>query len=163
MSKLRCACWWLMSNHAFLSVRGRLRSTDKIEADLREIVERRFKGFVKVVTHKDREGASWEVCVPELALQCSWYIWRETQRKLETRHSMGALNWWTQTVVTEELAVLYDGTLSDEGIPDRWKGDASKYPTLKSYMGMVLFRAPEERKDRELAEYRKIVPAELIG
>jgi hypothetical protein len=75
------------------------------------------------------------------------------------------VNAWTQTVVLNELAVLYDGLLSDEGVPDIWKGNARKYPTLSSYMTVVSSRSAYAigiRKNLK-EEYRKVLPVKLVG
>jgi len=159
-----------VSNHAFLSVRGRLKAVAVIDADLRKIVARRFKGCVQVSScdydYGPENEPMWHVCISGHENMCSWNIWVASRRKLETRHSHGDVNSWTQAVVLNELAVLYDGLLSDEGVPDIWKGTARKYPTLGSYMKAMSFSKSAYATGilRNLKEeYRKMLPAKLVG
>lgn len=117
-------------NHAFVTIKGSL-SAAKIDAALREINARRFKGIFLVTRESD---VWWEIRHPvDGNWRFSLTVAIDTRRKLHTRKAHGYFGSWMQNVFQEELAQALNGRCSDEGIPDRWDPDPQKYPTFRAY------------------------------
>lgn len=115
-----------MANHGFLTTKKHLKP-DIVDADIREIVSRRFndKLIVKrdetywTIEPKDNDDYRFEFSINTVST-----------RKLEFRHPPSDWAFWAQMVVHNELAVKYDGTISDEGVTEKWKMSPEK---LKKY------------------------------
>lgn len=61
-------------------------------------------------------------------------LWVENVHKIEFRNGLHNWCWWVQNVIHNELAVLYNGWISDEGVSEKWRGTPNKYPTFDSYL-----------------------------
>lgn len=126
-----------MSNVQFLSVPGRLRAYERLTADIREILERRFKGHLKLI----EEGDHWWRTHLDIEQYDEWpyggwegyWIGIASRRKLSIKHTPCEFLAWTQEVVLNELGSLYKGRMSDEGVNENWEPDVTKFPTFESY------------------------------
>lgn len=136
-----------MANHGFVTIQERKFTPEMVDRDLRAIVERRFLGEVDIdfkPTKNPMRGdilACWTITpknVPDPKYIFEFEVWLTNARKLEFRHPHGQWGWWAQVaVLEEEFAYLYGGTVSDEGISERWKGSMEKlktYPTFRSWI-----------------------------
>lgn len=127
-----------MSNVQFLTVPGRLRASDRLTADIREITERRFQGYLEVIP--DSGGQWWDLRVDSEKFEWPWGAWdgwglgKHSQRRLGAKHVNPDFLYWTQTILLNELGALYKGRLSDEGVNETWAPDVSKFPTFESYV-----------------------------
>jgi len=125
-----------MANHGFVTVRTRL-TPERVDKDIKEIVKRRLHDVLKVEgpdLFDDKKTYGWLLSVKG-ADDWQFSIWLSSPRKLEFRHPRGDWLWWAQVLVmTEELAVKYNGIVSDEGVSEKWKGDPAKYPTFESWL-----------------------------
>ena len=124
-------------NHAYITVKRNLNAED-VETQLNQIVKKIWQGAVKVVNNgKDRwkldgGGEGWGGFPYGLS------VWLDSKRKIGFRRAPGDWGGWAQYIVQESLAQHYNGTCSDEGVSERWNGEPSKYPNLKSYIDMIM-------------------------
>ena len=117
-----------MSNHGYVTSK-RWFKADQIEEDLKEIVSRRF-GFIPI--KRDDNGFAIGFGYPYEV-----EMWVENVHKLEFRNPMPQWCWWIQTVIQNELAIKYNGIISDEGVSEKWKGKANKYPTYDDWLDVA--------------------------
>lgn len=98
--------------------------------------------------------AEWESGRPGWEIQYkgesnSFQIWLPTSRKVEIRHSHHApvsdFMWWVDASITNEIALAFDGTISDEGVEERWKGEPDYCPHFKDYLSKIWMRLPIEQ------------------
>jgi len=127
-----------MGNIRFLSVPGRLRAFDRLTVDLQEVTERRFQGYLEIIP--DSSAQWWDLRIDAEKLEWPWGAWdswgmgKHSQRRLGAKHVNPDFLCWTQTIVFNELGVLYQGRLSDEGSIGTWAPDVSLFPTFESYV-----------------------------
>jgi hypothetical protein len=125
-----------MANHGFVTTRKKL-TPEQVDQDIREIVLRRFGGNVEVEYNKCSKNppskgshnwwAHWEMKakarfpkdVPDYMFEFAASIM--SPHRLDFRHPHADWAFWAQMAVQEELALKYDGTVSDEGVSERWK------------------------------------------
>lgn len=160
-----------MANHGFVTTRRKL-TVERVDKDIREIVERRFKGLASVKLEnfgppKDEHErwAMWDFTVPctedlkRGRFPWGFEIWFTTPHKLEFRHSFtGSQDWcsWAQCcVMEEELAKLYNGWVSDEGVDNRWRGKPEKYPTFQSWLDILYSPRVDDFKHKAACELLK--------
>lgn len=163
-----------MANHGFVTVRRKL-TPEMVDRDLREITRRRFLDRVEIDYHRiekpKKEGmlAAWLITpkgVPAPAYVFDFQMWLSTPRKLEFRHPTGGgqWSWWAQVcVLEEEFAYLYGGTVSDEGIEERWKGSiesVKKYPTWRSWIEGLYAPGPFRNTPGRIAAGRMMIKEE---
>lgn len=130
-----------MANHGFCKTRKVMKPED-ITVMFADMNARLFKGNLQVEYHIGDEH-SWgphvwvlEYISPEDQQKyASRVCWLNTRRSFEIRHGGGGdFDWWLDSAVLNEVAVRYNGTISDEGISDKWNGEPNKYDTFKSYV-----------------------------
>ena len=135
-----------MSNITFLTTRRKL-SPETVDLDIREIIERRFLGrikvnltrFIKKPKNKKDVWAQWECEADVHDKENSWRygfdFYLEGHHLLHGKHPHSHWGYWALAcVVLNELGVKYNGLRSDETDPsDRWKPEPEKYPTFQAY------------------------------
>jgi len=124
-----------MANHGHVRVRGRLCNADQIDKDLRRIIERRFQDHLVVDRDETGDGSYWVVTIKGSETH-GWSCWVETRRTLEFRHPRGDFLNYTQTVVQHELAALYNGWITDEGVEGKWDPDVNKFRKFTDWLDM---------------------------
>lgn len=129
-----------MANHGFVTTRKHL-TIEKLGELLREIVDEKLDGKLNVV----RSDAQFYIILQ----QENWFpIWLRTRNKIEIRHSgRGDVAWWISDLLTNELAIRLDGTISDEGVEERWKGTPNKFDTFDAYLDYTVRHLPEESEE----------------
>jgi hypothetical protein len=127
-----------MANHGFISTRRNLTPEILYDA-LVGISRERFDGKIEIVRDT---GWGWGSCSIRIADDQSCPYWLKSRRKIETAHKCwGSLGWWIQTVFINDLAVRFDGTISDEGVREKWRGRKGKYPTFRKMLQEKLGRS----------------------
>lgn len=115
-----------MANHGFVTTKKRL-TTDILEALVRKVNQDRFAGAM-IVSRNDRN----------VVVENGLFLWLASTRKIEIRDQVrGDYGRWIENVVTNDIAIELDGTISSEGIGDKWKGRTGLYPTLRSYINAM--------------------------
>jgi hypothetical protein len=115
-----------MGNHGFVTTKKWLTG-DRLEKDLKEIIEERFQNKVPYTREDDYF---------EIGFNYPWKFgcWIENCHKVEFRNPNADWCWWAMAVIQNELALRYNGLISDEGVGEKWKGVANKYPTFRNYI-----------------------------
>jgi hypothetical protein len=122
-----------MANHGYVSTNRRLTG-DKLHGLLQEINRDRFDGKLKIT----REEHGWDgkpTFEVEIADGLGRLFWLTSPGKIEHRHGPGGdFFWWVEFTIANELALRLKGTLSDEGVDNKWKGEPGWCPTFRSYL-----------------------------
>jgi hypothetical protein len=168
-----------MANHGYVTTR-RILTPEEVDKDIREIVERRFKGHIDVEFKKllkdpkkssFRGYESWDIWAlwvfspkdkkfKKESRHC-FEAWIMSQRKLEFRHPHGEWAWWGQMIVQEELAYKYGGTVSDEGVEERWKVTPEKLAKYRHYKDWITHRWTWNPKQPKLVA-KAMIKLELL-
>lgn len=161
-----------MANHGYVTTRRKL-TPEQVDQDIREIVKRRFKGEVEVEYEKlsekptKRRSEGWEFW----NIWASWRFrpkseelwkkfggefstWIMSHRKLEFRHPHGDWAWWAQMILQDELALKYGGTISDEGVSERWKVTPHMIRKYRHFKNWV-FRRWNQRHNKALPKEKR--------
>lgn len=160
-----------MANHGFLTSRKTFKP-DRVFECLNEINQRRFKGTL--IISYDKKGSSvdsglWNIAYSKSKHSESFNIWIVNKNKLETRHTQRSdFMWWVKWVLWDELAFSFNGTISDEGIEEKWKGQPNKYPTFSDYIdaSMELVKTPlisDAMIAYKIHSVPRRCPKELVG
>lgn len=117
-----------MANHGFITTKRQL-TVEKLKAALDEINKRRFRGLLELPKDGD---SGFVITVKDLVERP---IWVASRRKIEIRHGGGGgdFAWWIDAVVLNDLALAFDGVISDEGVGDKWRGVENKYPRYREF------------------------------
>src|SRR3972149_1742680 len=129
-----------MANHGFITTKQKVTGA-KLAAALQEINERRFDGKLKI-SHDPKSG--WDgPKTPTFEIEL-WegegytlhrLFWLATPHKIEHRHGPGGdFAWWIEDTFANELALMFNGTLSDEGVGEKWKGEKDWCPTFRHFL-----------------------------
>jgi len=116
-------------NHSFITFKGGV-SANKVDALLREINGRRFRGLFVVRNHYNK---TWDVRYFISSCPVYFTVYLCNQRKIELRPSIGQFNYWVHSEFQEELAYALKGKCGNEGLTDRWDPETNKYPTFMDY------------------------------
>jgi len=147
-----------MSNHGFVKTK-KFMSAERISQMLDELNESHFKGILGYDYHESTAdepgwgphtwllkyvGSDWEWYRHNDSLRVCWL---NTRRSFEMRHGGGGGHfvWWIDSVVLNEVAVRFNGIISDEGISDKWPGDADYARTYQDYEDRVFKRHKDEQ------------------
>jgi hypothetical protein len=82
-------------------------------------------------------------------------FWLKTSKSFEIRHGGGGyFPWWVDSIITNEIALRFDGTISDDGVGEKWKGEEGYCKEFIEYLKkMHRFEdaKTEEEKRRKIA------------
>lgn len=140
-------------------------SPEKISQMLDELNDSHFRGVLgyEYSEHPKEDTSVWGPYIWMLRYdgpKYGWFqpgqvlrpTWLNTRRSWEIRHSGGGGNfvWWIDSVVTNEVAVRFDGTISDEGVGNKWKGEPGKYKNFQEFQEMMTRHVKDETTKRWL-------------
>jgi len=138
-----------MANHYYIKAASPI---EDLGAALKNISERRFRGFVKVIED------TGDYCRIELPDCGEMQVWQHSPKRLEVRHPWGPMMDWVWAVTVDELAGK-GGRVSGEGGDRSWKAEGGKYPTYKSWLeGFILPGTPRVRKALIMCLHKSGVP-----
>jgi hypothetical protein len=55
----------------------------------------------------------------------------------------------------------FDGTITDDGVGDKWKGEENKYRTFVEYQKLLLKLVPESMKQELIKLEQEMIPFEF--
>lgn len=119
-----------MANHGYVKTR-KLMTPEKISELLAELNVSHFKGLLKFeYSNESGNPSAWGPHVwlvryigKGLENEIIRVFWLNTKRSFEIRHGGGSnFYWWIDSVIINEVALKFDGTISDDGCGDKWKG-----------------------------------------
>lgn len=136
-----------MANHGWLSTK-KFMTHEGLTKDLNELNETLFRSVFEVrpysnpephediIPHENRPKIR-----PEQGFEIVYkgeticLFWMNSRRRLEFRHHYYPWSWWVESQIESFLGEKYDGWLTDEGIPDRWRPEGSRlYPNVKAWL-----------------------------
>lgn len=158
-----------MANHGYVKTKQNL-DADKLKAALDEINMKRFRNLLRI----ERQGKYLIVCVN------GWDhmhrpLWLASKHKIELRHEIGGGNVanWIEAVITNDLALAFNGLIYDDGVEETWAGEEGKYPTLAAMLKLWTSHHSKVSKfllnklyGLQLMAYKKDLPKEwrdLLG
>lgn len=124
-----------MANYAFVTTRRKM-DPDRITEIIQDFNIKKLHRNLTI----DRTENFWQLTYEELP---SFSGYRTctlvSPRRFQMRHNCGSpFMMWVDSFICNEVALEYDGTLSDEGISDRWKGRKGHYSSFKKYYELLL-------------------------
>lgn len=146
-----------MANHGFISSKKNLIK-EQVEQDLNDICKNRFNGLLSVIPSKWGENGSWFVHTKQNPHDRGFNIWIRSKKKLEHRHGDSWVM-YLETVFSNELAIKYNGKLSDEGCgSETWAPIQNKYSSYRDYIIKDLALLEEPKRTEILNFYMSLAP-----
>jgi len=130
-----------MGNQTYVSSPRRL-DFEAVDAQIREINERRFGGYFTIKRSKPESyiGADgWEFWCDAYDLSALFgYRLLDTKRRITGGHARPGWRWadWCVAVFENELGAAWGGRISDDGVEETWAPVADKYPTFREWQAM---------------------------
>jgi hypothetical protein len=138
-----------MANHAYVKTR-KFMSPERISQLLDELNTSYFKGMLLFEYSNETDNSSnWGPHTWLIKYNGNDYdngkkgdilrvCWLNTQRSWEIRHGGGAdFCWWIDCVITNAIALEFNGTISDDGISDKWKGEEGYCKEFIDYLNRM--------------------------
>lgn len=149
-----------MANHGWVKTR-KVMKPEQISEIIEKLNKDKFKNLLTVDLHKSTPQEpgwgefTWLIDFYKESRVC----WLNNSRHFEMRHGGGSsLIWWVDSCILNEVALVFNGTIGDEGISDKWKGRENYCPDFKSYLLKNIQDLPQEHIDRILSEEKKWIP-----
>ncbi len=130
-----------MANHGYVKTKKQM-SAKRIHEIISQLNDNVFQNLLDIVAENldvaaaRRNRPTWHIRIrnsPFLIRQC----WLKTSRWFEIRHGAGGqFAWWVDAVITNDVAVAYDGLISDDGVGNKWAGKPGAFRTFRSYSEM---------------------------
>jgi hypothetical protein len=133
-----------MANHGWTKTRKQMKP-EQITAMLDELNASLFKGNLQIEYHMSTpENPGWGPHTWVLRYHsegqewASRVCWLNTGKHFEMRHGGGSqLAWWIDTAILNEVAVRFDGTIGDDGVSQKWKGEPGKFNSFNDYLDQM--------------------------
>ncbi len=158
-----------MANNGWIKTRRKMKP-EQITSILEKLNTSLFKNNLQIEYHiSTPESPGWGPHTWLLKYEsngsewASRICWLETSHNFVMRHGGGTqFAWWIDTVISNEVAVYFDGTIGDDAISDKWKGEPGKFSDFSQYLECMLshIKDPETKKRILESEYQ-FVPSEF--
>jgi len=147
-----------MPTHCFIRTEKHLIAGE-VEQDLKDIIHRKFKDLLRLECHiSNNEICDWDIRFDQVH---GFPVCLKTNEKLEFTHPNDAWSYWAQSVVEDELAIKYNGKMSDEEYPRQEIKPAPEcHATFKKYLETTSHHS-KEWKQAIIAIELSYLPAEL--
>jgi hypothetical protein len=151
-----------MSNHGFVKTQEPM-PPEKISLLLDELNDSHFKGILSYeYSEHPNDTSTWGPHIWMIKCGVGLIVtWLNDQRSWEVRHGGGSsFARWMESVIINEIAIRFDGTISDEGVEEEWKGEPGKYKTFEEFYEMVLqyVKEPDVKRALWQQEQKYFVP-----
>lgn len=134
-----------MANHGYVKTR-KVMSAVEVTQLLDALNTSLFRGVLDI-THSESDGTdgaygphTWLLIYT--ARNIDWVrrvCWLESPTHFEMRHGGGSkLAWWMDTAILNEVAVRFDGVITDDGGEDKRQGVPDKYNRFSDYMALTV-------------------------
>lgn len=151
-----------MANHAYVKTRKPM-TADSINQMLAKLNEELWKGLVSV----ECEETSWLLRYNGHDEQF-WKsgdeiraFWLDSSRCFTMRHGGGGLwVWWIDFAITNQVALQFNGRITDEGVPGKIEGIPGKYDDFKDFC--YDFYRGTSFLDKILAHEMRITPSSFV-
>jgi len=151
-----------MANHGFVTFKQNVDPA-KISALLERLNHEVFKDILKIKFSDNCGPECWGKQVWEISAVYNdqtygeRICWMASPKKFEIRHGGGGdFIWWIDCKITNEIALEFNGTITDEGVDHKIEAKKDWCPTWKDYVKKLYSKLPE--KLLELMFDKDIVP-----
>lgn len=119
-----------MANRGFVKCR-KVITVDSVNEILEEINKNTFKNKLNIVN----ENNFWDVSYKNSKFNFRRSFWLETKRTFEISHGGSGLDvaWWFDFYLSNQIALKFNGKITDEGVSDVILPRAN-FPNLKKYI-----------------------------
>lgn len=120
-----------MANHGYVRTKLPMTKTDLITI-IDDLNKSHFNGNLTLEVDPDPKNSYidsfWK------GVYCRQF-WLKNKKKFEIRHGGGSdHSWWVDGVITNAIAIKFDGMISDDGCEGKWKPNPEKYTTYRTYL-----------------------------
>lgn len=133
-----------MANHGWVETPKPL-TVEGVTAVLNAINTRLVRGSIEIEYHDCHEATGswgdhvWTLKLAELMDRVCWFD--AGQRTFTMRHGGGGrIAWWLDSAILNEIALVFEGKIMDDGHDMVSDPVAGKFDTFMGYMGLVLER-----------------------
>lgn len=121
-----------MANHSFITSRKIFKQKQVIK-DVEEILAKHVRKNYTIQYEGD--AIFIDVWHDDKVYYTAVHMWIANKNKLEFRNRFpGEFGTWIHFLIQNELALKYNGHISDEGVNETWRGEPNKYDTYKAYI-----------------------------
>lgn len=153
-----------MANHGYVKT-SKPVNPQNITDLLEELNNSLFKNNLNIEYHKStKENPGWgrhSWLLTYISNNQTWaqrVCWMNNKKNFVMRHGGGEnFAWWIDTVILNEIAFRYEGTIKDDGDSSASKGDPLKYNNFNNYLDLLFSKCKPELK-KSLLELERIPP-----
>lgn len=122
-----------MANHGFVSCKKK-PTIPLIGEVIRNLNNTRFKQQLDI----EEDGGCFQVTPKFDEYAGAVTVWLASPKKIEIRHGhWRQFMWWVDASIINELALRFNGLISDEGVSEKWQGEPNKYETYLSWLRLI--------------------------
>lgn len=135
-----------MANHCKVEAKKRMTSKNVTEV-LKSLNEKYFLNNLNILYFDERGNKSaygphvWMIKYISSIDHQDYdgrIMWLNNSKSFEIRHGGGSnFIWWIDNVITNEIAIKFDGLIIDDGDGIPKKGDIDKYSTFEKYINFA--------------------------
>lgn len=138
-----------MSNHGYVHTKLPMTKDDLL-ATIDELNKSHFNGNITLEVDPDPKNsyidAFWK------GDYCRQF-WLENKKKFEISHRGGNdIAWWVGGVITNAIAIKFNGYISDDGCEGKWRPNPEKYTTYRTYLDYRYGNGWEKKYPKECVE-----------
>lgn len=157
-----------MANHAYVKTKKKMLP-EAITALINRLNDTVFKKVLKIECENYRgDSHAWGKYVWNVSYDIDGkeadgrIFWLNNSKSFEIRHGGGwDFIWWIDHVITNEVALIFDGIISDDGGSDDWKGEPNKYSSFEEYWKNIWGHRSDEAGKLMIKESLFYVPPEF--
>lgn len=133
-----------MSSHCFIKTSKYLEANE-VEKDLKDIIHRKFSDLLKIETNViDGEICDWNIIFDDVR---RFPICLKNPNNLIFEHPDNSWAYWAQLVVENELAVKYNGRVTDEEYPQQEiKPLLKRHDSFRVFLEATIHHSPQWKK-----------------
>lgn len=146
-----------MANHARVKTKKKM-TAENVTAVLNSLNERIFKGKFSVEYSCEDGDHIWSITYENYVHRICWL---NTSRHFEIRHGCrGQFDWWADFAITNEIAVIFNGTITDDG-GGKIESYPSRFDSFQDYLTGLYSNSRPEVKDYLFQLEMEMVPEEF--
>lgn len=124
-----------MANHGYVKTRKPM-TVEAVHSLVVNLIDSHFKDHVRLVRENNcfvlyYSGPEFDYIKQDNLIRI---FWLESPTEFEMRHGGGGnWHWWIDSVILNEIAVEFDGIITDDGIDGSIEHEPNKWPEFKDY------------------------------
>jgi hypothetical protein len=129
-----------MANNGYCKTKKKM-TPELVTEVIENLIKTTFKDSVSLEKQEGGWGEyTWFISVKDSGSSNCQIFWLKNNKTFEIRHSGGTdFLRWIDWMVTNVIAVAFDGIISDDADNDKSKGEPEKYPTFEQYLKDIRF------------------------